>query len=82
VSQRSDEFAMPGVGSMSRVIAVLIDEGSLPRVTPVGEVLVQFVGPLTLSARFDPGRIDATFSDYLVNRLIGSHASEITGTGR
>ena len=45
-------------------------------------MLVQIVGPLTLGARFDPGRIDATFSDYLVNRLIRGYASEITETGR
>ncbi len=81
VTRRIDEFAdahefeMPGAGSMSRAIAALIDEGILPRGTPVGEVLVQIVGPLTLGALFDPERIDAAFTDRLVDRLIRGYAA-------
>jgi hypothetical protein len=82
VTRRVDEFAdahesgMPGAGSMSRAIAVLIDEGTLPRGTPAGEVLVQIVGPLTLGAIFAPERITDDFADRLIDRLILGYAGE------
>lgn len=85
VSRRVDEFAdahefeIPGAGSMSQAIAVLIDEGVLPHGTPVGEVLVQIVGPLTLGALFAPERINGEFADRLVDRLIRGYAGEING---
>lgn len=82
VTRRIDEFAgehgmgIPGAGSMSRAIAVLIERDILPRDTPVGEVLVQIVGPLTLGAIFAPEQIADDFVDRLVERLILGYASE------
>ncbi len=68
-------------GPSSPSIAALVEEDILPRGTPVAEVLVQIVGPLTLGALFDPERIDGDFVDRLVDRLIRGYAGEITGGG-
>lgn len=82
VTRRVDEFidphelGMPGAGSMSAAIATLIEDGVLPRDTPVGEVLVQIVGPLTLGAIFAPEQITAGFADRLVERLVRGYAGE------
>lgn len=65
---------------MSRAIAVLIDEGILPRGTPPGEVLVQIVGPLALGAIFAPEQITGDFADRLVDRLIRGYAPERDST--
>lgn len=85
VVRRIDEFAeahevreggMPGAGSLSRAIEVLVDTGALPRGAPVGEVLVQIVGPLTIGAIFQPEAITDDFVDRLVERLIRGYAAE------
>jgi len=68
-------------GPSSPSIAALVEEDILPRGTPVGEVLVQIVGPLTLGTLFDPERIDAAFADRLVERLLRGYVGEVTGGG-
>ncbi|HYH12365.1 MAG TPA: TetR-like C-terminal domain-containing protein, partial [Thermomicrobiales bacterium] len=82
VARRVDEFAelhesmALDDGTLSRTIARLVEEGVLPRGTPVGEVLVQIVGPLTVGAIFSPASIDNDFADRLVERLVRGYASE------